>query len=287
MSTSDAPAPLVATANECASCGEPAELKCSKCSGGVDKDGHVSATHYCGKACQTKHWSFNEIECKLKQTRQRLWRAGELLRDLAYVHAHATWHHDVSVLRRNDRTIRLVFGSTHDAKYEYAIGRQHEFVTQKLYRVTLPGGEQFALTPTLAKYGGDESVLPWSDFARRYSNGLIDVRGLGYHTTKLDPDMAALLASSLSHAVLLPDTIACVMHYAHRQSANAAVETALAGEKLGNFMGMSALAYSKVKDPFLERFKTEVTENIERIKAYGGVNTVVARTLEFGAVILP
>ncbi|KAK6433480.1 hypothetical protein LTR95_010337 [Oleoguttula sp. CCFEE 5521] len=90
MSASIATTPPVATTGKCTICGEAGKYQCKKCNEGLDAAGVHQLTHYCGAACQTTHWPVHKDDCKLKRARMRLWRAGELLRKLAYIHTHAT-----------------------------------------------------------------------------------------------------------------------------------------------------------------------------------------------------
>nr|OQO30031.1 hypothetical protein B0A51_01929 [Rachicladosporium sp. CCFEE 5018] len=105
MSVSMVIASPVIAAKECASCCKPANLRCSKCNEGVDKVGRAVPTHYCGIICQTNHWAIHKVECKLRLGRMRLWRAGELLREVAYIHARTVWHHKFKIEKQMDRTI--------------------------------------------------------------------------------------------------------------------------------------------------------------------------------------
>ena len=76
------------TTHQCCKCSNPASHACKACKLTPDAtDGKNSSAWYCSADCQKAHWAVHKILCKDAQTRQALYRAGSLARQIFYLYA--------------------------------------------------------------------------------------------------------------------------------------------------------------------------------------------------------
>jgi hypothetical protein len=68
----------------CAVCAKPATTHCAGCATEEVKKllGHHTPTFYCGTACQQSDWNSHKKLCKLKQAQTKVFRAGEILKEV-------------------------------------------------------------------------------------------------------------------------------------------------------------------------------------------------------------
>ena len=67
------------TAISCAVCGKEAPYRWQHCLEGVDVNGQLTPTNYCGRDCQAVHWKDHKSACRAFNDRKVLYRAGTLI----------------------------------------------------------------------------------------------------------------------------------------------------------------------------------------------------------------
>lgn len=82
--------------NNCANCGSHASQCCPRCAEGLDANGNLSTTYYCGQDCQREHWTkTHETQCKLAVDRRQLFRIGRLVQWAFYASTKAMWYDQI------------------------------------------------------------------------------------------------------------------------------------------------------------------------------------------------
>ena len=80
------------TTHQCSECSQPARKTCKACRATPNAtDGKPSSTWYCSADCQKAHWAVHKTLCKDAQTRQALYRAGSLAREIFYRYAKTSF----------------------------------------------------------------------------------------------------------------------------------------------------------------------------------------------------
>ena len=80
------------TTHQCPNCSKPARHNCKACKSTPDaSDGKISSTWYCSADCQKAHWAVHKTLCKDAQTRQAIYRAGSLARQISYLFAKTSF----------------------------------------------------------------------------------------------------------------------------------------------------------------------------------------------------
>ena len=78
--------------HQCSNCSKTASHTCKACKAMPNAtDGKLSSVWYCGADCQKAHWMGHKVECKAAQTRQALYRAGSLARQIFYSYAKTSF----------------------------------------------------------------------------------------------------------------------------------------------------------------------------------------------------
>ena len=84
--------PSNSTSHTCAHCGKDAALICKGCKD--LPDGHTSSglitVRYCSGECQKNDWDRHKPFCKKAKLRQKVYRAGDIARDVFYVFGRIT-----------------------------------------------------------------------------------------------------------------------------------------------------------------------------------------------------
>ena len=80
------------TTHQCSKCSKPARQTCKACRATPDAtNGKPSSAWYCGADCQKAHWAVHKTLCKDAQTRQAIYRAGSLARQIFYLFAKTSF----------------------------------------------------------------------------------------------------------------------------------------------------------------------------------------------------
>ncbi len=95
-------------ATKCIKCDKPATKRCSRCSEGVDVDGNLLRTFYCGTECQLADYLDHKVQCRHANNRKQLYRGAELLKDVFYAWRLAAFDLDLSGLEYDGELLRLV-----------------------------------------------------------------------------------------------------------------------------------------------------------------------------------
>ncbi|KAM3075308.1 Vacuolar protein sorting-associated protein atg6 [Clarireedia jacksonii] len=90
-------------------------LKCGGCSSQLGNEKHASI-YYCRKACQTAHWNIHKQACKIRQTRQLLYRAASVLQDIFYSYREAVFELNIVKIEEKDGVLYLYEGKYADIK---------------------------------------------------------------------------------------------------------------------------------------------------------------------------
>lgn len=134
----------------CTVCAKPATTHCGGCADEeVIKDlSNRTPTFYCGTACQQSDWASHEKLCKLKQAQTKLFRAGEILREVFLATREEAFEtRIINVERREDDTMH-VFAAAVDISKVQALP----------FSATLPdGGPEFK--QAVLSLGGSPAAL--------------------------------------------------------------------------------------------------------------------------------
>jgi len=91
--------------DSCANCAGSASYRCVGCVDGVDVNGQVSSTFYCGQECQRQHWdTVHKRQCRLSIDRRQLHRIGSFLQWAFYAGQTFTRHETIRRVKRIENT---------------------------------------------------------------------------------------------------------------------------------------------------------------------------------------
>ncbi|KAF5634667.1 hypothetical protein F52700_5860 [Fusarium sp. NRRL 52700] len=92
----------------CASCGTQATMRCAGCKDAPDYDPADSITVvYCGRECQTKHWTGHKSRCRIMKQRKILLRAAAVLRAALLAHREILYDIDLTKIEAKDGMLYL------------------------------------------------------------------------------------------------------------------------------------------------------------------------------------
>ena len=92
----------------CASCGNPAELKCTRC-----KD-----VNYCNATCQRDHWSEHKKTCNLVNLERTIQRAGALLQKLFFIWRENTMSEVIEIHEKGAKCIYFGWAKINHGKFK-------------------------------------------------------------------------------------------------------------------------------------------------------------------------
>ncbi|OQO13547.1 hypothetical protein B0A48_01776 [Cryoendolithus antarcticus] len=275
-------------AASCAVCGKDAKDRCARCTEGLGSYGQVDITHYCGKDCQTTHWASHQGECKVKNARKQLYRAGDVLRRCFRVHSdllqkdmqmlsdkpedNIQWGCDVSIPIVMHGLVKAALkGATTGCTevgvqleglptfglFSFAEAKHNLFSnTGPVYRIRLSDSNSYVLDLGDAGNTFEHAVMPWTELMDKHVVSIIDSNELGYCKRGF---------GNMEKTVLLIDR-----HRAHMAAASEAATTAIDGtDTLGHLLAPRSEEYVLGKTMFVERFEKTLTELKEKANEAG------------------
>nr|OQO26285.1 hypothetical protein B0A51_07199 [Rachicladosporium sp. CCFEE 5018] len=292
-------------AASCAVCGKDAKHRCAKCTEGLVSHGQVDITHYCGRDCQTTHWTSHKGECKAKNARKQLYRAGDVLRQCFRVHS-ALLQKDMQMLSDKpednlqwgcDLSIPVVMHGLVKAALKgattgcteirvqleglptfgllsFAEAKHNLFSnTGLVYRVRLSDSSSYVLDLGDAGNIREHAVMPWTEFMDDHIVRIIDSNELG-HCKRGFGNMVRREIENVgtggnvgtkAKTVLLIDR-----HRTHMAAASEAATTAIDGmDTLGHLLAAPSEEYLLGKTMFVECFGKTLTELKEKANEAG------------------
>ncbi|KAK6437201.1 hypothetical protein LTR95_006600 [Oleoguttula sp. CCFEE 5521] len=236
-------------ANHCAVCGKDAKYRCAKCTEGLGAHGQVDINHYCGKDCQTAHWASHKGECKVKNARKQLYRAGHVLRTM-------TGCSEVRVQLEGFPTFGLL--SFTEAKHNLGSN------TGLVYRVRLSDSSSYVLDLGDAGKTREHAVMPSTEFMDEHVVTIIDSNELGNCRRGFGNMVRREIENvGMGSNVGIKEKIVLLIdrHRAHMTAAFEVATKAIDGmDTLGQLLAAPSEEYSTMKTTFVDYFETTLTE---------------------------
>lgn len=172
QATQPTTANTAAPAKPCASCGEPATIKCPNCIDGVDSNKNNSRAMYCNDGCRRSHLGKHRAVCLASNEREVLYRLGDFACGLFLFLCRAMWTTAISDAKlSDDGIIHLYEGQARDdtaiQEFPAALRGENFDNLQRLAVLTRGGGRKaVALLAPLVHFAGLRGALttpssPW------------------------------------------------------------------------------------------------------------------------------
>ncbi|OQO11033.1 hypothetical protein B0A48_05288 [Cryoendolithus antarcticus] len=300
------------SAASCAVCDKDAKYRCVKCTEGLGSHGQVDISHYCGKDCQTTHWAAHKGECKVKNARKQLYRAGYVLRQCFRLHSdllqidmqtlsdkpedNLQWGCDLSIPVVMHGLVKAALkGATTGCSevrvqleglptfglMSFTEAKHNLFSnTGLVYRVRLPDSSSYVLDLGDAGNTREYAIMPWTEFMDKHVVSIIDSnqlgncrRGFGNMVRREIENVATGGDVGLKEKIIL-------LIDRHRAQIIAAFEAAIKEihgmDTLGQILAASSEEYSVMQATFVDHFETTLTGLKERANEEGQFDLHIA-----------